>query len=261
MLNFHSFDSAEAQAEALARAVGGALEQALSARATPQRATLAVSGGKSPVAFFSHLSQLPIEWSRIDITLVDDRWVSDNDDASNAQLLREHLLQNAAAKARFLPLVDTSAPVAEVVGRLNSGADSASASDSVGSFASTPDANAVVTESTDAAFSFAVPALPDVAVLGMGEDGHTASIFADAPEWETAITTSDRFLIVHPGSAPHARITWSMQALKQMGALFLQIGGDKKRAVLEAATAEAQRNAISQLALDGGVTLNAYWFA
>lgn len=231
MLKFHSFDSAEAQAEALARAVGAALEQVLSTRAAPQRATLAVSGGKSPVAFCVHLSRLPIAWSRIDITLVDDRWVESNDGDSNARFVHEHLLQNAAAAARFLPLVDTSASMADVIDRLNDASSSAS------------------------------PALPDVAVLGMGEDGHAASIFADAPEWEEAITTSKRFLIVHPASAPHARISWSMDALKQMGVLFLQIGGEKKRTVLEAATAEAQRNAISQLALDGGVTLNAYWFA
>jgi len=229
MLKFHSFDSADAQAEALARAVGAALEQVLSTRAASQRATLAVSGGKSPVAFCVHLSRLPIAWSRIDITLVDDRWVESSDADSNARFVHEHLLQNAAAEARFLPLVDTSASAADVIDRLNAASSS--------------------------------PALPDVAVLGMGEDGHTASIFADAPEWEEAITSSKRFLIVHPASAPHARISWSMHALKQMGVLFLQIGGEKKRAVLEAATAEAQRNAISQLALDGGVTLNAYWFA
>jgi 6-phosphogluconolactonase len=235
MLNFHTFDSSEAQAEALARAVGAALDQVLSTRPAPQRATLAVSGGKSPVAFCVHLSRLSIDWSRIDITLVDDRWVGDSDADSNARFVHEHLLQNAAAKARFLPLVDTSTSTEAVIDRLNgvSSADAASL----------------------------LPALPDVAVLGMGEDGHTASIFADAPEWDDAITTSKRFLIVHPASAPHARISWSMHALKQVGVLFLQIGGEKKRVVLEAAIAQAQRNAISQLALDGGVTLNAYWFA
>ena len=69
----------------------------------------------------------------------------------------------------------------------------------------------------------------------MGEDGHTASIFADAPEWDHAITTTERFVAVHPGSAPHARVSWSMSALKEVKHLFLLIAGPRKLDVLNAA--------------------------
>jgi 6-phosphogluconolactonase len=154
--------------------------------------------------------------------------VSDQDDASNARLLRETLLKNHAAAARFTPLVDISRDPAEVIDTLNRTGQ---------------------------------PALPDVAVLGMGDDGHTASIFADAPEWDFITTTTQHFVQVHPVSAPHTRISWSLDAIKRIDTLFLQIGGETKRKVLDAAAALPERKAISRLALAEGVLLDVYWFA
>jgi 6-phosphogluconolactonase len=98
-------------------------------------------------------------------------------------------------------------------------------------------------------------------VLGMGEDGHTASIFADAPEWDHAITTPERFVAVHPGNAPHARVSWSLSALQQVGHLYLLIAGPRKLDVLQEAAAAPQKNAISKLANDKGVRLDVYWCA
>jgi 6-phosphogluconolactonase len=84
--------------------------------------------------------------------------------------------------------------------------------------------------------------IPDVAVLGMGEDGHTASIFADSPEWDFAIFTPERFVAVYPGAAPHAGVNWSMSALKQVGRLFLLIAGPGKLDLLNAAAAAPQKD-------------------
>ncbi len=95
----------------------------------------------------------------------------------------------------------------------------------------------------------------------MGEDGHTASIFADAPEWEQAISTTARFVAVHPGAAPHPRVSLSLDALRRVDRLFLLIAGARKREVLEAAAAAPQKNAISQLANDKGTQLDVYWCA
>jgi 6-phosphogluconolactonase len=95
----------------------------------------------------------------------------------------------------------------------------------------------------------------------MGEDGHTASIFADAPEWHEAITTARPFVAVHPQAAPHARVSWSMQALRQVDRLFLLIAGQRKLDVLQQAAATEQNNAISRLANDKGVRLDVYWCA
>lgn len=156
MVELRTFDDPRAHSDALANAVSGVLRASLAARgasadATCQtaHATLAVSGGTSPKPFLQTLSREPLDWAHIDVTLVDDRWVPETDSASNAQLVRDTLLQNAVVGAYFLPLVDVSKPLEAHVAALN--ADSRRR-------------------------------LPDVVVLGMGEDGHTASIFADAPE-------------------------------------------------------------------------------
>ncbi|VWD27884.1 6-phosphogluconolactonase [Burkholderia lata] len=225
MIEIHAFDTQEAQSEALARAVGDALRAAL---AGPARPTLAVSGGTSPRPFLQTLSHAALDWAGVDVTLVDDRWVPEGDSASNAHLVRDTLLQHAATPARFLPLVDTRAALDAHVAALNANADYR---------------------------------VPTVAVLGMGEDGHTASIFADAPEWDHAITTPERFVAVHPGAAPHARVSFSLDALKRVDRLFLLIAGNAKRAVLDAAAASLQKNAISQLANDKGTQLDVYWCA
>ena len=168
------------------------------------------------------------DWAHIDVTLVDDRWVPETDAASNARLTRETLLKHEAANAHFLPLVDVAQDLDAHVAALN--ADPARK-------------------------------LPDVAVLGMGEDGHTASIFADAPEWHEAITTARPFVAVHPQAAPHARVSWSMKALRQVDRLFLLIAGQRKLEVLQQAAAAEQNNAISKLANDKGVRLDVYWCA
>jgi 6-phosphogluconolactonase len=229
VIELHAFDDPRAQAGALAKAVSGALGASLAASLNA-RATLAVSGGTSPRPLFEALASEPLDWARVDVTLVDDRWVHDTDAASNAKLVRETLLTHAASAARFAPLVDVSVSIEERIAALNA----------------------------DASY-----ALPNVAVLGMGEDGHTASIFADAPqhEWAHALQTSERYVAVHPGAAPHARVSLSMSALKGIDKLFLLISGERKLDVLKAAASAPQENAISKLANDKGVRLDVYWSA
>lgn len=231
MIELHAFDDPRAQAGALAKAVGDALNASRAASGTVSRTTLAVSGGTSPRPFLQALANEPVDWTHVDLTLVDDRWVPETDSASNARLLRETLLQagTSAAKARFLPLVDTATTLEANVAALNA----------------------------DAARS-----LPNIAVLGMGEDGHTASLFADAPEWaEITASGAERFVAVHPKAAPHARVSFSLPALKRIERLYLLIAGTSKLDVLKAAASAAQENAISKLANDKGVRLDVYWCA
>lgn len=228
MIEIHAFDDPIVQADALSRAVGDALQAHLAAGPATRHVSFAVSGGSSPKRFLRTLSSQPFDWSRIDLTLVDDRWVPEDHPDSNVRFAHENLLRDAAANASFTPLVDVSRDPAEQIARLNASS---------------------------------LPALPNIAVLGMGEDGHTASIFADAPEWHEAITTDARFVLVHPGAAPHARVSWSLSALKRIDRLFLLIAGKRKLDVLEKAAASPLDNAISKLANDKGVTLDVYWSA
>jgi 6-phosphogluconolactonase len=256
VIELYAFDDPRTQAAALAKAVGDALTASLAASGPASRTTLAVSGGTSPRLFLQTLGQEPLEWPRIDVTLVDDRWVPETDPASNARLVRETLVlqrpqagpaaseasgtsaasvatgqtgSSDAARPRFLPIVDISVTLEANVAALN--ADP-------------------------------LRQLPDVAVLGMGEDGHTASIFADAPEWAQAVdAAAERFVAVHPQSAPHARVSLSLAAIKRIPHLFLLIAGPRKLDVLKAAASAQQENAISKLANDNGVRLDVYWCA
>lgn len=225
MLIWRNFDSIESQAEALCAALVRALHDVLEHQ---PRALLALSGGTSPRALLPRLAHARLPWERIDLTLADDRWVPDSDPDSNARLLRECLRQAGAEAASWLPLVDTSRSAVEQVQQLNDH------------------------------FPYRQP---DVCVLGMGLDGHTASLFADAPQWPQARHTEARFVFMEPAGAPHARVSWSLAALRECGRLFLLIQGEAKRDVLCAAAELEQDNAISRLSRDQGVTLDVYWCA
>ena len=232
MIELHTFGDPDSQAGALADAVAQALSSGgatpgTTLGAAPPR-TLAVSGGTSPRRFFERLARQALDWSMFDVTLVDDRWVADDDGASNATLVRSTLLQHAAAASRFLPLVDVAHEPAAQVAQLN----------------------------RDQRYR-----QPQVAVLGMGEDGHTASLFADAPEWDALLTTTERYVLVHPVQAPHARVSLSMHALINTPQLFLLISGARKLEVLNQAVAGPNNNAISKLANHKGVQIDVYWCA
>lgn len=186
------------QAEALAISIGNALELAVRVKGW---AVLAVSGGRSPVAMFERLRHRHVRWDAVTITLVDERVVPPDHADSNAALVRAHLLREAAASAAFVPLIadaqDAAAP-AQAVARAN------------------------------AAFR-----QPDVVVLGMGEDGHTASLFPDAPELQDALSEPQPgYAITHPAVAPHARITLNLAALLAAERVFLSVSGAAKAAVL-----------------------------
>ena len=88
-------------AAALAADVSARLADAVAARSS---AVLAVSGGTTPKRFFAALSRMPIDWSKVLVTLVDERCVDETSERSNARLVRENLIQNEAAKATFVPL-------------------------------------------------------------------------------------------------------------------------------------------------------------
>jgi 6-phosphogluconolactonase len=213
---------------AVARAGANAIAEA--AASSRERFAIALSGGSTPKATYALLAggeyRDRIDWSRWHVFFGDERRVPLDDERSNYRSAHEGLLsQVAIPEAQVHPLTDAD-----------------------------------VYEGLLRAFFGESPAF-DLQLLGMGEDGHTASIFADAPEWDFAISTPDRFVSVHPGAAPHARVSLSMSALTQAGQLYLFIAGQKKLDVFNAALAAPQKNAISTLAHAEGVKLDVYWCA
>lgn len=204
MLNqFHQFDSNLELAVQLANEIAFDLENAIKARG---KATLAVSGGSTPVVLFEQLSRSALDWAHITVTQVDERWVDGQHEDANARLISEHLLQHAAAAANF---VSMKTPAASPFGA------EAEAAEKLSAFA-----NGI-----------------DVVVLGMGEDGHTASFFPAATTLAQALDPDGNALCiaVTPPSAPHDRMTLSLPALLRAQHLYLHIVGEGKMAVLQQA--------------------------
>ena len=202
MLNIatHSFSDCQALAIALAERVATRLREAIEARG---RALLAVSGGSTPKHFFERLSHAPLDWSRVQVTLVDERWVPESSERSNARLVKSLLLRDAAAAAQFVPLHQDAATPEDGLAALNASLD-----------------------------ALAPPF--DVVVLGMGEDGHTASFFPGGDQLAAALNPSgtDRVIPMRAAGAGEPRITFTLPALLDARALFLHIEGDAKRRVL-----------------------------
>ena len=209
------FEAREALAASLARDVADELSRAIEAKG---RATLAVSGGTTPKLFFEKLSMIDIPWSRVSVTLVDERQVPESSERSNARLVRAHLLQNKAAAARFVPLVGN------------------------------PDAENI-------------PAF-DVAVLGMGNDGHTASFFPGGDTLAEAIDaeTRKRLIAITAPGAGEPRLTFTLPVLAQAGRLALHIEGAEKKQVLKQALAEGpQEDMPVRAVLRGPAPVTLYW--
>jgi len=203
-LHEHRHPTAEAATAALARAIVERLRAALAERGA---ASLVVSGGRSPIPLFERLANTDLDWSRVWITLADERWVPVDHADSNQGLLRRHLLIGHAAAARFVALKsDHPTPAAALADRGSALA--------------------------------AIPRPFDVVVLGMGEDGHTASLFPGAAGLDAAMDPDGRAVLAAidpPAYAPHPRITLTLAALLDSRAVMLAISGAAKQAIYEQA--------------------------
>jgi 6-phosphogluconolactonase len=100
-VGFYSTNSSESLVFDLSQNIGEILIEAIEERG---RASLAVSGGSTPKPLFEELSLLNIDWSKVDLTLVDDRWVDSDHKDSNELLVKTHFIKNKAVKVNFIPL-------------------------------------------------------------------------------------------------------------------------------------------------------------
>ena len=170
-------------------------------------AILVVSGGRTPVGFMQRLSRQSLAWQQVTVTLADERWVGADDADSNEKLVRDHLLVNAASVAGFVGLKNAAATAAE---------GEVVANDSLGKLGK---------------FS--------VVILGMGEDGHTASLFPGAANLARGLDmTSGRACVaMTPLHAPRERMSLTLPRLLASSKIFLHLCGEGKRQVMVEALA------------------------
>ncbi len=202
-LPIKTFASREDLARTLAGDVAARLREAIDADGA---ATLAVSGGSTPKRFFQVLSGADLDWRKVTVVLVDERFVPETDERSNARLVRELLLQDSAATADFIGLYH---PVTS--------ADEAAAK--------------------SAAVIDALARPLDVAILGMGTDGHTASFFPNGSTLADALSDhpSRSVIAIEAPGAGEPRLTLTFPHLAKAGYSVLHVESDAKKATLDAA--------------------------
>jgi 6-phosphogluconolactonase len=202
-VHFHAHADVDAWTDTSATAITYALGETLRER---ERARLLLSGGGTPEPVYRALSQADLDWPRIDVGLVDERWLQPDDPDSNTRLVRETLLQGRAAAAHFQALTRTGLGIEEAVRVANLHAHQAA----------------------------------DVVVLGMGPDGHTASLFPHMRRLDEALAAPQAYVAVDATGCPGAgrfarRISLTPAGLAPSHARFLLIRGEAKRALFERA--------------------------
>ena len=194
------------------------------------RASLVLSGGRTPVGLFQRLAEQTLDWSKVDITLADERWVSADDDASNEKTIRTHLLQGKASEANFYTLKTEA-----------------------------DDANEGVEALTQQLESIQTPF--DVLILGMGEDGHTASLFPCSEQIDAGLNldSGQSYLAVQPTTAPNQRISLTLPALLDSRYVFLHLTGESKHKVLQTALSGEDERAMPIRAILNRTDVELVW--
>jgi 6-phosphogluconolactonase len=199
----HRHPDIDTSSRELAAQIAANLNAGIAARGL---ASLVVSGGRTPVKFFEYLRAQAVEWKRVCVALADERWVEPSDSNSNERLVRDVLLKDRAAAARFLGLKNA---------------------------APTPDLGAVSAWETFAR----VPRPFDAVMLGMGDDGHTASLFPGSPNLLKALNpeASAGCVGMWAPAPPQPRLSLNLTALLDARRIVVLIEGDSKWQTLLAA--------------------------
>ena len=192
------FPTLDGAAAAIAGAIGETLAQAIDRRG---EAVLALSGGRTPRHVLPLLAERRLDWSKVTVTLVDERWVDPSHPDSNEKLVREFLLTGAARAARFVPLKTPAATPEQGIDKAEANLDK---------------------------LSWPMEAI----FLGLGEDGHIASLFPGAAAWEEA---AGRCVAVPAGASGLARISLSPRALLDCRRIYLLFAGANKLKAFAAA--------------------------
>lgn len=231
-IEWWDYDDREEMAEAVAGDIGFVIESAIDSRGD---AVIALSGGKTPLPIYAKLAQAKLDWKRVTIIPTDERIVPLGDPLSNVTAIAKTFLPRGA---RVIPIVPSATADYKAAGR---------------------SADALMQD-----IHFPI----DLVLLGVGEDGHTASIFP-GPDYDEAIggPKERRALGVMPdplpAEAPVARVTLSRAAIVSARALTIAVAGKNKRAVIEAAIKEGPGSPypIGRILADVELPVDIHWSA
>jgi 6-phosphogluconolactonase len=225
----HRFETGEQLASSLAQSIAADLRVAIAARG---KASLVVSGGRTPAVMFAVLGQYELAWNKVWITLTDERWVDAHHADSNEAMLHRTLLQQHAAAAHLVPLKNAATTAKE--GEAESGKN-----------------------------INAMPRPFDVVVLGMGDDGHFASLFPQAPQLSHGLDLANKnfCIAVDPITAPHARMSLTLATLLASRRIVIQLLGEGKWQVYQRAlqAGEATELPIRAVLNQTKTAVEVYW--
>ena len=223
----HFFETREEASLAAADAIAELVRARLDAQSG---ASLVVSGGTTPARCFEALAGMPLDWERTHIVLSDERWVPPDAEASNERLVRDALLRNSALPAKLLPVFSMTASIE----------------------ARCDEIDQLIRVRP---FPFAC------ALLGMGGDGHFASLFPDADNLEEGLDVDGERLCIPVSTAasPHPRVSLTLAALSRSDAIVLLMFGDDKREVYEQAKQRGSKLPVAHLLKQKKAPVHVYW--
>lgn len=229
-IEWWDYESADEMADAVAGDIGFIIESAIDARGA---AVIALAGGKTPLPIYEKLAKAKIDWKRVTIIPGDDRIVPLGDPLSNVTAIGKIFIPKGA---RVLPLVSDKAPDYKAAGR-----------------------------SADALLQDVHWPL-DLCLLGVGGDGHCASIFP-GPDYDEALNgpKERRALGVMPDplppEAPVARVTLSRAAIVSARALMIAFTGEAKKDVLETAIEQGASSSypVGRVLADVELPVDIHW--
>jgi 6-phosphogluconolactonase len=225
------FSTADEMIRDLADVIVASLEAGIDAHGA---ASFVASGGTTPGPLFDILAERDALWDHVYITLSDERWVPPTSDASNEKLIRTRLLRDEASSARLVPM-------------------------------KTDDAHPRDAEAAVSAWISAMPRPFDVTLLGMGDDGHTASLFPGADGLDAALDTQSPLMVrgIHPVKLDSTgeRMTLTLRAILDSRLIIVLIRGDTKLKTLDAALAgdEVHEMPVRAVLQQSATPVQVYW--
>ena len=203
MLQEHVCSSRREASQLAAQRIARRLKMDLESQS---EASIVVSGGSTPAECLGFLASTKLPWDRVHVVPSDERWVPADDAASNEKMIRETLIFDQASSAMLHPLYAANTTAREHCATLANELD-------------------------------ALPLLFSSVLLGMGEDGHFASLFPDIAGLDDALDPDSpaRCIAVTTATSPCERISLTLSTLARSKEIVLLIFGDAKRRVLEEA--------------------------